>query len=94
LISAAATVFGCYRETMTERLSSVEIRPPWLDAGSRKAQNTYILVDLDGARDGRSVNRDAIAAIALAVDIPCELGGGIRDEQTIEQMLALGWLGW
>lgn len=48
------------------------------------------LVDLDGARDGQSVNRDAVEAILAAVDVPCELGGGIRDEETIDRMLGLG----
>ena len=48
------------------------------------------LVDLDGARDGKLVNRDAVSAIVQAVDIPCELGGGIRDDQSIEQLLSLG----
>jgi len=48
------------------------------------------LVDLDGARDGRRVNNDAVAAIVSAVDIPCELGGGVRDEAAIEELLALG----
>jgi len=48
------------------------------------------LVDLDGARDGQSVNRDALEAILAAVDVPCELGGGIRDEETIDRMLSLG----
>ena len=48
------------------------------------------LVDLDGARDGRSVNQAAIAAIVAAVEIPCELGGGIRDRETIQAMLDLG----
>lgn len=48
------------------------------------------LVDLDGARDGRLVNRAAVAAIVQAVTVPCELGGGIRDEAAIRQLLALG----
>ncbi|HEX4000711.1 MAG TPA: 1-(5-phosphoribosyl)-5-[(5-phosphoribosylamino)methylideneamino]imidazole-4-carboxamide isomerase [Pirellulales bacterium] len=48
------------------------------------------LVDLDGARSGRPVNLESIAAIVEAVDIPCELGGGIREEATIEQLLQLG----
>ncbi len=48
------------------------------------------LVDLDGARDGLSVNRDAVRAIVRAVEIPCELGGGIRDEATIQDLLDLG----
>jgi phosphoribosylformimino-5-aminoimidazole carboxamide ribotide isomerase len=48
------------------------------------------LVDLDGARDGRLVNRDAIAAIVRAVDVPVELGGGVRDQATIAELLELG----
>jgi phosphoribosylformimino-5-aminoimidazole carboxamide ribotide isomerase len=48
------------------------------------------LVDLDGARDGSQANLSAVAAIVAAVNIPCELGGGIRDEQAIERMISLG----
>ncbi|HVW36669.1 MAG TPA: 1-(5-phosphoribosyl)-5-[(5-phosphoribosylamino)methylideneamino]imidazole-4-carboxamide isomerase [Pirellulales bacterium] len=48
------------------------------------------LVDLDGARDGRPANLPAIRAILAAVKIPCELGGGVRDEETIGELLELG----
>jgi phosphoribosylformimino-5-aminoimidazole carboxamide ribotide isomerase len=48
------------------------------------------LVDLDGAKDGTSANLDAVRAILAAVKIPCELGGGIRDEGIIKRLLALG----
>jgi phosphoribosylformimino-5-aminoimidazole carboxamide ribotide isomerase len=48
------------------------------------------LVDLDGAREGRPVNLPAVRAILETVDLECELGGGIRDEQTIRQLLDLG----
>lgn len=48
------------------------------------------LVDLDGAFAGVPKNKAAIQAIVNAIDIPCELGGGIRDLQTIEAYLALG----
>ncbi len=48
------------------------------------------LVDLDGARDGRPTNLPSIRAIVESVDIPCELGGGIRDEATIRELLGLG----
>jgi phosphoribosylformimino-5-aminoimidazole carboxamide ribotide isomerase len=48
------------------------------------------LVDLDGARAGRPVNLDAVRAIVAAVDMECELGGGVRDEATIDALLALG----
>ncbi len=48
------------------------------------------LVDLDGARNGRPANLDAVRAIMSAVSVPCELGGGIRDDQMIGQLLQLG----
>ena len=48
------------------------------------------LVDLDGAREGTPVNLPSVRAIVEAVGVPCELGGGIRDEQTIRELLDLG----
>ncbi len=48
------------------------------------------LVDLDGAREGRRINSDAIKAIAALGKLKIELGGGIRDEDSIGQMLELG----
>jgi phosphoribosylformimino-5-aminoimidazole carboxamide ribotide isomerase len=48
------------------------------------------LVDLNGAFEGRPVNAGAVEAILKAVDIPAQLGGGIRDMATIERWLDLG----
>jgi phosphoribosylformimino-5-aminoimidazole carboxamide ribotide isomerase len=48
------------------------------------------LVDLDGARDGRPVNVEAVRAILGAVGVPCQLGGGVRDEPTIAAWLDAG----
>ncbi len=48
------------------------------------------VVDLDGAFAGRPENREAIRAIRAAVDVPIEVGGGIRDEATAEALLADG----
>lgn len=47
-------------------------------------------VDLNGAFDGRSVNAAAIAAIRKAIDLPIQLGGGIRDMTAVEAWLAAG----
>lgn len=68
----------------------------WVEQGARRLH----LVDLDGAREGRPRNRAAVAEILNAVsdrsplppgeEIICELGGGIRDEQTIRELLAMG----
>lgn len=48
------------------------------------------LVDLDGARDGKPTNHDVVRKIVAAVDMQCELGGGVRDQATIEALLDTG----
>ena len=48
------------------------------------------LVDLNGAFEGRPVNRKAVEAILAAVSIPAQLGGGIRDMATISAWLEAG----
>jgi len=48
------------------------------------------LVDLNGAFAGRPVNRAAVEAIQAAVAMPVQLGGGIRDMETIETWLEAG----
>lgn len=71
------TVFGDDPAAMARR---------WVDEGAEYLH----LVDLDGARDGTSANRDAVASILKVIDIPCELGGGVRDEETIKSWLDAG----
>ncbi|HEX3727035.1 MAG TPA: 1-(5-phosphoribosyl)-5-[(5-phosphoribosylamino)methylideneamino]imidazole-4-carboxamide isomerase [Pirellulales bacterium] len=58
----------------------------WVDEGGQALH----LVDLDGARSGQVENWKSIEQILSAVSVPCELGGGIRDEATIERLLELG----
>jgi phosphoribosylformimino-5-aminoimidazole carboxamide ribotide isomerase len=71
------TVFGDDPAEMAQR---------WVDDGAQFLH----LVDLDAARDGQSANRRAVDAILNQVSIPCELGGGIRDEATIQSWLEAG----
>ena len=58
----------------------------WVELGAECLH----LVDLDGARDGTPGNQAAVAAILQAVEVPCELGGGIRSEAIIRQGLEAG----
>jgi phosphoribosylformimino-5-aminoimidazole carboxamide ribotide isomerase len=58
----------------------------WVEQGARHLH----LVDLDGARDGQPRNLEAVSAILKTVELESELGGGIRDEATIRQLLDLG----
>lgn len=48
------------------------------------------LVDLDGALAGKSQNLATVKKIIAAVNIPVELGGGIRTMENIDEVLALG----
>ncbi len=45
------------------------------------------VVDLDAARSGRPVNRNLVVALAAAVDIPVQTGGGIRTEQDVAELI-------
>ncbi|MDE2266509.1 MAG: 1-(5-phosphoribosyl)-5-[(5-phosphoribosylamino)methylideneamino]imidazole-4-carboxamide isomerase [Alphaproteobacteria bacterium] len=47
-------------------------------------------VDLNGAFEGRSANAEAVKAIRAAIDLPIQLGGGIRDMKGIEAWLEAG----
>jgi phosphoribosylformimino-5-aminoimidazole carboxamide ribotide isomerase len=58
----------------------------WVEQGAECLH----LVDLDGARSGHVMNRASIQAIVEAVSVPCEVGGGIRDVETIADLLDLG----
>ena len=59
----------------------------WVAAGAKRIH----LVDLDGAFAGKPRNADVITAIATAYpDVPVQIGGGIRDEETIEAYLNAG----
>lgn len=48
------------------------------------------VVDLDGAKVGKSINTDTIREIKAESGLKVEVGGGIRDEDTIRQMLDMG----
>ncbi len=65
----------------------VAVAGRWVEAGAKRIH----LVDLDGAFAGKPRNADVINAIANAYpDVPVQIGGGIRDEETIEAYLNAG----
>ena len=62
----------------------VEMAARWVEAGARRLH----LVDLNGAFVGKPVNGDAVTAIARKFPkLPIQIGGGIRDAETIEHYL-------
>ena len=58
----------------------------WEEQGATRIH----LVDLDGAKAGRPVNVESVRAILARVQVPCQLGGGVRDEATIVAWLEAG----
>ncbi|MFB6091491.1 MAG: 1-(5-phosphoribosyl)-5-[(5-phosphoribosylamino)methylideneamino]imidazole-4-carboxamide isomerase [Haloquadratum sp.] len=58
----------------------------WVDAGAE----TLHLVDLDGAFEGERENADAVEAVVDAVDVPVQLGGGIRTAADAADLLDRG----
>ncbi len=64
----------------------MEVALRWESLGAPRIH----IVDLDGAAAGSVVNLDIIETIANAVQVPTQLGGGIRSLETIGQILKLG----
>jgi len=58
----------------------------WQEQGAERLH----VVDLDGSLAGSPRNREAIRAIIGAIEIPVELGGGIRDLETVADYLDIG----
>ena len=58
----------------------------WASAGARLIH----VVDLDGAFEGQPVNFGLVAEIARALEVPVEVGGGVRSEETVERYLGAG----
>ena len=58
----------------------------WQRQGARRLH----LVDLDGARSGQPLNDQTVKAITAALDIPVQLGGGVRTAERAEELLACG----
>lgn len=77
---------GDYDRETVFATDPAEMARHWVEQGAERLH----LVDLDGARDGRLANGDAISGIVSAVAVPCQLGGGVRDEAIIRELLDLG----
>ncbi|MFA5844475.1 MAG: 1-(5-phosphoribosyl)-5-[(5-phosphoribosylamino)methylideneamino]imidazole-4-carboxamide isomerase [Coriobacteriia bacterium] len=77
---------GRYDDVTIYSDDPVEQARRFADAG---AQWLHV-VDLDGARDGEPANLRAVEAIADAVDMNVEFGGGIRSIETLKRVVAAG----
>lgn len=77
---------GDYDQMTVYSSSPVDVARGFKEKG---ATNLHI-VDLDGAKDGKLVNFETIKAIVEDIDLFVQVGGGIRDEDRIQQYLELG----
>lgn len=66
--------------------SPAEMAQHWVKEGGKFLH----VVDLDGAFDGKPVHMEELKAICKTIDIPVEIGGGIRTDEDIESLLATG----
>ncbi len=77
---------GEYHRQITYRDNPVNQAGEFISEGAEWLH----IVDLDGAKVGRPVNTDSIAGIAALAKLKIEVGGGIRDEASIKQLLDMG----
>lgn len=79
-------VQGDYNQETIYNENPVKVAQEWERLGG-----SYIhLVDLDGAKAGQPVNDELIGRIASAVQVPVQVGGGLRTREHVEQLLSLG----
>ena len=77
---------GRMDETTVFSDDPVAFAKKWVDEGAQRLH----VVDLDGAFKGEPVNLDVVEKIAAAVNVPVQVGGGIRDEKTVQRYLNAG----
>lgn len=77
---------GDYAQSEVFDENPVAVARQWVEQGGTRLH----LVDLDGAKAGHPVNQAAIEAIVRSVDVPVQVGGGLRDRQSVADLLGLG----
>ena len=77
---------GDYSQASVFNDNPVEVARQWVAEGATRLH----VVDLDGAKEGKSVNLSVIEAIAKAIEIPVQVGGGLRDRAGVARLLDTG----
>jgi phosphoribosylformimino-5-aminoimidazole carboxamide ribotide isomerase len=77
---------GDFHKAIVYSDNPVEMALKWQEAGAEYLH----VVDLDGAQSVSLVNRESIREIVKSISIPVEIGGGIRTEERIEELLGVG----
>ncbi|MCY6960502.1 1-(5-phosphoribosyl)-5-[(5-phosphoribosylamino)methylideneamino]imidazole-4-carboxamide isomerase [Clostridium brassicae] len=77
---------GDFNKSQVVAEDALDVARKFKDAGSEFIH----MVDLDGALCGKGVNEDIVSKIIEEIKIPIELGGGIRDMETIDKLIEKG----
>lgn len=77
---------GDYERETTYDADPVDAAKRWADEGAEFLH----VVDLDGAKAGEPRNLDAVRRIAESVDCPIQVGGGLRDADSVAAVLEVG----
>lgn len=77
---------GDYKKLQIFHENPLEVARQWVEQGATRLH----LVDLDGAKQGKSVNLSTIKKIVEEISIPVQVGGGLRDVQSVADLLSLG----
>lgn len=77
---------GDYSRRIQYSADAVSVARRFEEAGARWAH----VVDLDGAREGKPQNTDAVARISSQTGLKLQVGGGVRDEETARAVLDAG----
>lgn len=77
---------GDYDKSQVFSENPGDIAKQWVEEGATRLH----VVDLDGAKAGKVVNLSAIETIVNAVSIPVEVGGGLRDKESVQQLFNIG----
>jgi phosphoribosylformimino-5-aminoimidazole carboxamide ribotide isomerase len=83
---AVRLIQGDYERETAYDDDPVDAARRWAAEGARWLH----VVDLDGAKAGEPVNLDHVRGIVAAVDIPVQLGGGLRDSKKVEEAISSG----
>ncbi|CAD5952162.1 1-(5-phosphoribosyl)-5-[(5-phosphoribosylamino)methylideneamino] imidazole-4-carboxamide isomerase [Planktothrix agardhii] len=77
---------GDYNQAQTFNEDPIAVAQDWVEQGATRLH----LVDLDGAKTGQPINYHVIEAIANTINIPVQVGGGLRNREKVATLLNLG----
>ncbi|MGK7895386.1 MAG: 1-(5-phosphoribosyl)-5-[(5-phosphoribosylamino)methylideneamino]imidazole-4-carboxamide isomerase [Xenococcus sp. (in: cyanobacteria)] len=77
---------GDYERSQIFNNNPATVARSWAEQGATRLH----VVDLDGAKEGKTTNLPAIEAIVAGISIPVQVGGGLRDRASVARLLNLG----